>query len=66
MKIIDQTKIYKKYKGLWVILDNSRTQVLSSDPELKEAIKKYYKKYGQRETPISFKVPTQIMPYVGC
>ncbi len=66
MKVIDQTKICENYGGKWVILDNSRTKVLSADVKLDQAIAKYRKKYGEKEIPMSFKVPTKILPYVGC
>lgn len=65
MVAIDQTKIQKRYKGKWVILDNSRTKVLSADDLLQKAIEKFHKKYGKREIPLTFKVPTEILPYVG-
>ena len=63
MKVIDQTKIYREYKGQWVILDSRGTKVLSADKELSKAVSKYYKKFGKREIPLSFKVPTKIVPY---
>lgn len=66
MKAIDQTKIYQKYKGQWVILDNCGTKVLAADKKLEEAVSKYHQKFGEKEIPLTFKVPTKIMPYVGC
>lgn len=65
MKVIDQTKIYDQYKGKWVILDESRTKVLASSDKLNSAIKKYQKQYGTEKIPLIFKVPTEIMPYIG-
>lgn len=65
MTIIDHTNIYKKYKGQWVILDKSGTKVLSSDKELKKAVEKFHKKYGNVEIPDSLKVPSRLVPYVG-
>ena len=60
---IDWTKIYKKYKGLWVaLLDDEKTVVGSGrslEGALEEANKKGYKQ------PIVMRVPTEILPYVG-
>ena len=63
--VIDQTKIFKEYKGKWVILDNTRKNVLASDNKLTIAVEKFRKKYGSKEIPLTFKVPTEILPYVG-
>ena len=62
MKVIDQTKIYQEYKGQWVILDSGGKKVLSADKELDKAVAEYRKKFGKRKIPLSFKVPTKIMP----
>lgn len=60
---IDWTKIYKKYKGLWVALKDDEKTVIGSGKTVKkaqeEAQKRGYKK------PIFFRVPTKIIPYVG-
>lgn len=57
------TKIFEKYKGLWIALDSSLKKVISSnknaDIVYKEAIKKGYKK------PTLFKVPQNNLPYFG-
>ncbi len=57
------TKIFDKYKGLWVVLDVSLKKVISSNKSAerayKEAIDKGYKK------PTLFKVPQQNLPYFG-
>ncbi len=66
MKVIDQTKIYQNYKGQWVVLNSCGTKVLSADADLKKAILKYQKKFGMKEIPLTFKVPTKIMSYIGC
>ncbi len=59
----DLTKIYKKYKGLWVALDSNLKKVLASSTSAKkaydEAVKKGY------EVPTLFKVPKKNLPYVG-
>lgn len=60
---IGWTKIYKKYKGLWVVLDKDEKRVVAFDKEAKKAFKKAQKK-GVK-VPILFKVPTEIIPYVG-
>jgi hypothetical protein len=65
MTIIDHTNIYKKYKGQWVILDESGTKVLAADNELKKAVEKFRHKYGNVEIPSSLKVPTRLIPFVG-
>lgn len=62
---IDQTQIVNKYPGQWVILDDSGTKALAAHPTLKGAIKRFRDKYGQRTIPSTFKVPTEIMPYIG-
>jgi hypothetical protein len=60
---IDWTKIYKKYKGLWVVLDEKERKVVAFDKEAKKAFEKARKK-GVK-IPILFKVPSEIIPYVG-
>lgn len=59
----DLTKVYKKYKGLWVALKDDWKTVISSNEDVetaqKEAIKKGYK------SPIMFKVPSEITGFVG-
>lgn len=60
---IDWTKIYKKYKGLWVALDENEKTVIAHDKLAKEAFEKAQKK--GIKIPILFKVPTKIIPYVG-
>lgn len=60
---IDLTNIYKKYKGLWVALNDKWDTVISSNKNLKkardEAIKKGFKE------PFMFKVPTENTAYIG-
>jgi len=60
---IDWTKIYEKYKGLWIALDEKESRVVAFDKEAKKAFEKARKK-GVK-IPILFKVPTEIIPYVG-
>ena len=61
---LNWTKIYKKYKGLWVALKEDNKTVVASGKTLKEALRKARKK-GCKE-PILFRVPTEILPYIGC
>jgi hypothetical protein len=63
MAAIDWTKIYKKYRGLWVALKKDNKTVIASGQTLKEAVEKAKKK-GYKE-PILFRVPTEIIPYIG-
>jgi len=60
---IDWTKIYKKYKGLWVALKDDEKSVVASGKTVKEVMKEAKKK-GFKE-PILFRVPTEIIPYIG-
>ena len=59
----DFTKIFDKYKGLWIVLDDSLKKVISSNKNAekayKEALEKGYKK------PTLFKVPQENLPYFG-
>jgi len=60
---INWTKIYKKYKGLWVALKDDEKTVIASGKTVKEALEKA-KKIGYSE-PILFKVPIRVIPYIG-
>lgn len=60
---IDWTKIFKKYKGLWVALKEDEKTVISSGKTAKETWDKA--KATGYENPILFRVPTKIIPYVG-
>ena len=64
MRTINWNSIYKKYKGLWVGLKDDEKTVISSGKTVKEVMQKAQKK-GYRE-PILFRVPTEIIPYIGC
>jgi sugar diacid utilization regulator len=63
MAALDWTKIYKKYKGLWIALDEKERKVVAFDKDAKKAYKKARKK--GIEVPILFRVPSKIIPYVG-
>ena len=59
----DWTKLYKKYKGLWVaFLDDEKT-IVGSGKTLKEALEKAQKKGF--ENPIMNRMPDNLNPYVG-
>ena len=60
---IDWTKIYKKYKGLWVALASDEVTVLGSGKKLSEALAKAKKK-GNAD-PIMMRVPDDMTAYVG-
>jgi hypothetical protein len=60
---IDWTKIYKKYKGLWVALADDEQTVLGSGNTLQEALMKAKKK-GETD-PIVMRIPSEITSYVG-
>lgn len=62
MKIIDQSKIYKQYKGKWVVFDNNK--IVASNKYLKKAIAEFEKKMPDK-IPDVFKVPSKLMPYIG-
>ena len=55
--------IYKKYKGYWVALKDDEKTVIASGKTAREALKRA-KKEGYKK-PILFRVPTEIIAYVG-
>ena len=63
MKVIDQTKICRKYPGSWVALKSDEETVIASGETVKEVMKEAQKK--RYSNPILFRVPTKIIPYVG-
>ncbi len=60
---IDWTKIYKKYKGLWVALKDDEKTVVASGKTAKEVWEKA-QKMGHK-MPILTKMPERLVPYVG-
>lgn len=60
---IDWTKIYKKYKGLQVALKDDERTVIAQGKSVREVMEKAKKKGFK--TPVLFRVPTKIIPYVG-
>jgi hypothetical protein len=60
---IDWTKLYKKYKGLWVALKGDEVTVVASGKTLREAAEKAKEKGCKN--PIMHKVPAKLIPYIG-
>jgi hypothetical protein len=60
---MDWTKIYKKYKGLWVALADDEMTVLGSGKTLVEAVSEAKKK--GRNNPIMMRVPEKMITFVG-
>lgn len=60
---IDWTKIYEKYKGLWVALKDDEKTVVASGKTAKEAWENAKKK--GYPAPILTKMPIRLIPYVG-
>ena len=60
---INWTNICKKYRGQWVALKDDEKTVVASGKTAKQAWEKAQDK-GYKK-PIMFRVPTEIIPYVG-
>ena len=60
---LDWTKIYKKYKGLWVALKDDYTTVVASGKTPEEALKSARK--NGLANPFLTRVPEEVMPFVG-
>jgi hypothetical protein len=60
---IDWTKIYKKYKGLWVALLDDEQTVVGSGKTAKEAWEEAQRK-GHKK-PILTRMPEKLVTYVG-
>jgi len=60
---IDWTKIWKKYKGLWVALKDDEQTVVAAGKTAKEALEKSIE--NGYETPILTRMPEEIITYVG-
>lgn len=63
MKPVDQTHLYKTYKGEWVGLEKDQKTVIAAGKTLDEVLRKARKK--GKEGPLVFKVPKDILLYVG-
>jgi hypothetical protein len=59
----DWSKLYKKYKGMWVALASDEMTVLGVGKTVKEALSKSTKK--SKETPILTRMPENLVSYVG-
>ena len=59
----DWSKIYKKYKGLWVALKDDEKTVIGSGKTAKEAFAKAEKKGYTK--PILTRMPEELVTYVG-
>ena len=62
MHMVDLSKVFEPYKGMWVALTDS-DQVISADKSAKKAYNEAIKK-GYKE-PIMFKVPKRDLPHIG-
>lgn len=60
---IDWTKIYEKYKGLWVALKDDEKTVVASGKTAKEALNKAKEK--GYENPILTFMPERLVTYIG-
>lgn len=60
---IDWTKIYKKYKGLWVALLEDEKTVVGSGKTAKEAWGEALRRGYQK--PILTRMPEELVTYVG-
>ena len=63
MKAINWIKNFKEYKGLWVAMKKDQITVIASGKTLKETMEKAKEKGFFR--PIFFRVPTEMIAYVG-
>ncbi len=61
--VIDWTQLYKKYKGLWIALENDEKTVVASGKTAKEAWDKA-RKEGY-EKPILTHMPERLVSYIG-
>ncbi len=59
----DWTKIWEKYKGFWVALDEDEETVLGYGKTVKEAIEQARKKTDK--TPFLTRMPEKLVSYVG-
>lgn len=63
MAAIDWTKIYQKYKGLWVALEDDEKTVIAAGKNLKEASKKAEKRGFKN--PIFMQIPKKMTYFIG-
>jgi len=62
MAVIDMRKIEKRYMGLWVALNDSRTRVAAYGDTIEDALSKAKKK-GIKD-PILTKIPSENLGYL--
>lgn len=60
---MDFTKVYQKYRGLWVALSSDEKRIVGKGKTLAIAVREAKQKGV--ETPYLFKVPTAIVSYVS-
>lgn len=60
---IEWTKIYRRFKGLWIALGDDESTVLGSGKTAREALEKARKK--GYEKPILTHMPDQLGTYIG-
>lgn len=60
---IDWSKIYKKYRGLWVALKNDEKTVIASGKTAKDAWSKAQERGFKK--PILTRMPEKLTTYVG-
>jgi hypothetical protein len=63
MKVIDRTKVMKKYKGLWVAFHHDQETVLASAKTLKEVLELAHA--SGYPNPIVAKMAERIVPMIG-
>lgn len=63
MAAIDWSKIYKRYKGLWVALQSNEKTVVASGKTAKAAWDRAQKKGYAK--PILTRMPSKLVTYVG-
>lgn len=63
MDIMNFTKIYKRYSGLWIALDQKLKKVIASNKNAKKAYNEALERGFKR--PTLFKVPRENLPYIG-
>ncbi len=62
MKVVDWSKIYKQYKGLWVALKDDEETVIVAGKDAKAVWEKAKKLYPN---PILTKMPKKLTYFVG-
>lgn len=60
---IDWTKLFRRFKGMWLALGDDETTVIASGKSAKEALENAKKKGVL--SPILTRMPDRLEPYVG-